>query len=82
MLVLGLIKLVHVRNDVLIKDDPPPAPGTQDRSSKHLTVDAAKLRPISRMGGITYGRVGEGFQLPRPVWEKEKDAYEGGPKED
>lgn len=25
------------------------------------------------MGGMTYGRVGEGFEIPRPVWSQIKD---------
>jgi hypothetical protein len=29
------------------------------------------------MGGITYGRIGEGFQISRPVWEEVKGAYDG-----
>lgn len=32
------------------------------------------LRPISRLGGITYGRVTEGFELLRPDYEKLKAA--------
>jgi hypothetical protein len=28
------------------------------------------LKPISRLGGITYGRVTEGFELPRPDWKE------------
>jgi hypothetical protein len=27
------------------------------------------LKPISRLGGITYGRVTEGFELPRPEYK-------------
>lgn len=37
-------------------------------------VDPNVLRPISRLGGITYGKVIEGFELPRPDWEEEKKA--------
>lgn len=33
------------------------------------------LRPIARLGGITYARVTEGIELPRPDWEEmKKDA--------
>ena len=35
-------------------------------------VDPGVLRPISRLGGITYGRLVEGFELPRPDFEEEK----------
>ncbi|KAG8961511.1 hypothetical protein FRC03_005309 [Tulasnella sp. 419] len=72
-LVLGRIKLIHVRNDVLVRADPT----STDPVSRHRdhTVDPAKLRAVSRMGGITYGRVGEGFQIPRPIWDEVKDSY-------
>ena len=32
-------------------------------------VDPAVLRPVSRMGGITYGRTGPGYEIPRPDFE-------------
>jgi hypothetical protein len=35
------------------------------------------LRPISRLGGITYGRVTEAFEIPRPVFEKDLKGMEG-----
>ncbi|KAK5232082.1 hypothetical protein LTR47_006923 [Exophiala xenobiotica] len=35
-------------------------------------IDPAVLRPISRLGGITYARVTEGFELLRPDYEKMK----------
>jgi flavin reductase (DIM6/NTAB) family NADH-FMN oxidoreductase RutF len=34
-------------------------------------VKTEVLRPISRLGGISYGRTVQGFELPRPVFEKE-----------
>ncbi|RKU45201.1 hypothetical protein DL546_008017 [Coniochaeta pulveracea] len=34
-------------------------------------VDPAVLRPVSRLGGITYGRTTELFELPRPDFEKD-----------
>jgi len=42
-------------------------------------VDPNILAPISRLGGITYGRTKEGFELPRPVFddEKKKGTIEG-----
>ncbi|KAH7888570.1 hypothetical protein F5I97DRAFT_1925092 [Phlebopus sp. FC_14] len=52
-LVLGLIKRVHVRKSVL---------------TDHGTIDPAKLRAVSRLGGTTYARIGEGFDLGRPSW--------------
>lgn len=34
--------------------------------SGKLVVDVAKLKPISRLGGNTYGRTSGLFDLPRP----------------
>lgn len=28
------------------------------------------LKPISRLGGITFGRVTEAFELPRPAYDE------------
>ncbi|KIX93261.1 uncharacterized protein Z520_11117 [Fonsecaea multimorphosa CBS 102226] len=36
-------------------------------------IDPAILRPVGRLGGITYARVVDGFELPRPVLQEEKD---------
>ncbi|CAA7267220.1 unnamed protein product [Cyclocybe aegerita] len=59
-LILGTIKYIHIRNDVV-----DPARGVADPS---------KLRPIARMGGVTYAKVSDGYALPRESWkEKEKE---------
>jgi hypothetical protein len=34
------------------------------------------LRPMSRLGGISYGRVLDGLELPRPDWEEFKKEAE------
>ncbi|KAK9474927.1 uncharacterized protein V1510DRAFT_411020 [Dipodascopsis tothii] len=34
-------------------------------------IDAAKLKPVSRLGGITYGRTLVGYEMPRPDWAAE-----------
>ena len=34
-------------------------------------IDASVLRPMSRLGGITYGRTTEGMEIPRPNYEEE-----------
>ncbi|PVH96036.1 hypothetical protein DM02DRAFT_659585 [Periconia macrospinosa] len=61
-LVLLEVVMWHVRED-LISGDP-----------KRATADLKLLRPIWRGGGITYGTVVKGFELPRPVaWRKVKD---------
>jgi hypothetical protein len=61
-LIIGVIKLIHVRNAVL--------------DTKGVAVDPHKYRAISRMGDITYGRIGEGFRSPRPQWNDVKEEYE------
>ena len=38
------------------------------------------LRPISRLGGITYGRLTEAFEIPRPDWEKDVQARDEAKK--
>lgn len=38
------------------------------------------LRPVSRLGGITYGRTTEGLELPRPDFEKDLGGAEGAAK--
>lgn len=53
--------MIHVRNSVL---------------NEQGTVDAYRLQPVSRLGGIAYGRLGDTFDLPRLDWEKEKAAVE------
>ncbi|KAF2641920.1 hypothetical protein P280DRAFT_449248 [Massarina eburnea CBS 473.64] len=35
-----------------------------------VLIDPAVLKPIGRLGGITYGRVTEAFELPRPVYDE------------
>ena len=42
-------------------------------------IDPAILRPMSRLGGIMYGRVVEGVEIPRPDFE---DAVKKQEKED
>lgn len=40
-------------------------------------VDPEVLKPISRLGGITYGRLTEAVEIPRPVFEKDVGGQEG-----
>lgn len=58
-LVFGLIKSIHVREAVLSEDK--------------KTADPAKLRPVARLGGNTFVRLGEGFDVARPSWKALKD---------
>lgn len=55
-LILGLVKCIHVRNDVL---------------NERGVVDYAKLKPVGRLGDISYARVGDAFRLPRLAWKLE-----------
>lgn len=61
-LALGLIKQAHIHESVLAADG--------------ASVDPRKLRPIARLGGTTYSRVLEGFDLERTLWKKTKDVYD------
>ncbi|KAK3322610.1 hypothetical protein B0H66DRAFT_554817 [Apodospora peruviana] len=40
-------------------------------------LDPDVLRPIARLGGITYARLGEAFEIPRPDFEKHLGGVEG-----
>lgn len=72
-LVLGTVKYIHVREDML---------------TERGNVDPLKLRPIARLGDISYVRIGDPFRcddkilrtipsdpffcatrLPRPSWK-------------
>jgi len=74
ILIIGLIRLAHVRNDVLVNPEQPS--NTAGSAPRPLTVDPGKLKPILRMGGISYAKLGDAFEIPRPEWEDEKPAYE------
>jgi hypothetical protein len=47
----------HVREDAFTNED-----------QNVLREDV--LKPISRLGGITYGRVLNGFEIPRPIFKQ------------
>ncbi|KAN0128132.1 hypothetical protein V8E53_014047 [Lactarius tabidus] len=64
-LVLGRVRYAHVRHSVLQPDG--------------LRANPAKLRPISRISGQTYARLGEGFNLQRPEWSDVKRVLEAKP---
>ncbi|KAH7930370.1 hypothetical protein BV22DRAFT_1028605 [Leucogyrophana mollusca] len=59
-LVLAHVKYIHIRNDVL---------------NERGLVDIAKFKPVSRLGDISYARVGDAFRIPRPSWQQEKDKF-------
>ena len=52
-MVIGLIKGIHIRKDVL--------------NEKGL-VDIARFLPVARLGDISYGRVTEAYRITRPTW--------------
>ncbi|KAK6454411.1 uncharacterized protein RJT20DRAFT_130539 [Scheffersomyces xylosifermentans] len=56
----------HVREDVINKE--------------LNNLDIAKLKPVSRLGGITYARTNAGFEKTRPDFEKEVLGDEEGKK--
>ena len=39
-------------------------------------IDPGVLRPMSRLGGITYGRTVEGIEIPRPDFDEATKAEE------
>ncbi|KAF5356586.1 hypothetical protein D9758_008298 [Tetrapyrgos nigripes] len=65
--VYGLVKCIHVRNDVLVDSKELETSGHKAK----IVVDPAKIRTIARMGDITYGYVREPFRLPESSWEKD-----------
>lgn len=52
----------HVREDVINED--------------LNFIDVNKVKAVSRLGGISYGRTTEGYELPRMVHAEEKDKEE------
>ncbi|KAI8580390.1 hypothetical protein K450DRAFT_236828 [Umbelopsis ramanniana AG] len=59
--IIGEICMFHIDDDVV------------DTNSYHVSLE--KLRPLSRLGGISYGRTTEGYEIPRPKWEEEKEKF-------
>lgn len=55
VVVIGEVVMIHLLQAVAGKSP-----------SGKLTVDPLKLQPVTRMGGNTYGRTVEMFDLPRP----------------
>ncbi|TFK44779.1 hypothetical protein BDQ12DRAFT_673569 [Crucibulum laeve] len=60
--VLGAIRKIHVKESVLSDD--------------LKTVDPSKLRPVARLGGISYSRLLEGFDMPRLPWKDIEDKHD------
>ncbi|KAK9768000.1 hypothetical protein K7432_001729 [Basidiobolus ranarum] len=60
---IGQVLAWKVRNEIL---------GEKNR------IDYTQYKPLGRLGGIMYSRVNQGFEIPRPTWEQEKDALKKG----
>ena len=71
-LVLGRVRVMHIRKDMIYPDTG--------------AVDASKMLPVTRIGGLQYARTSVGYELERPKWDEIKDkpdvkaALEKGPK--
>jgi len=61
-MVIGLIQRVHVRSDVL--------------NEKEDATDPEKLQPLVRLGAISYSRITEAYNIPRPKWAEVKGDVE------
>ncbi|KAM3582913.1 hypothetical protein VKS41_004670 [Umbelopsis sp. WA50703] len=53
--IIGEIVMFHIDKDVINPDN------------HHIALE--RLRPLSRLGGISYGRILEGYEISRPKWE-------------
>ena len=69
--VLGLVKKIHIRNDVLLDRHSEANPGEVVK-----LVDPTKFKPIARMGDITYASLGPLYRIARPAWATEKEKIE------
>lgn len=54
-MVAGRIRRFHVRKDLF---------------GPTGAIDPGKLLPIARLGGISYARVTDAYESPRPVWDE------------
>ncbi|KAF7789291.1 hypothetical protein EIP86_000233 [Pleurotus ostreatoroseus] len=57
-MILGHVKYIHVRHDVL-----------NDRGR----VDPVKYKPIARLGDVAYATLGTAFRIARPQWKAEEE---------
>lgn len=58
-LVLGRIRVLHVRKDTI--------------NPETGAVDSSKTLPVTRIGGLQYARTTTGYELERPKWSEIKD---------
>jgi len=57
---IGRIVAWHIRKEIINKDG---------------SINTAALKPVSRLGGNSYGRTVQAFDLLRPVWETERAKF-------
>lgn len=57
-LILGRVKCIHVRNDMF---------------NERGYVDPTKLKPIARLGDISYASIGPVYRIPGRSWENEEE---------
>ena len=78
-IILGEVVMAHVHPGLT-------ADSESERAGKGPVVDFAKYQPVSRLGGDTYARVTETYDLPRPEKRWQDDSadikasrdYQGG----
>ena len=68
---IGEVVLAHVHEGVVANSD------EASRAGAGVVVDFDKLKPVSRLGGDTYARITETYDLPRHP----KEVQEKGPHE-
>jgi flavin reductase (DIM6/NTAB) family NADH-FMN oxidoreductase RutF len=56
-LILAHVKYIHVRKDMLT-----------DKG----VIDLTKLKPVARLGDISYARVGDAYRIARPSWAQDE----------
>lgn len=64
-MVLGTVKAIHIRNDLL-----------NDRG----LVDPNKLKPVARLGDISFSSIGPGYRMEQKVWKKDEKELEEAAK--
>lgn len=57
-LLIGLVKRIHVRNDVLTREE-----------GDIYAADPMKLQAVAKLGGDLYTRVLDAFRLPTRAWK-------------
>lgn len=62
-IVVGEIVMFHVRDEYL--------------AAHHKSLDSERYKPVSRLGGISYGLIRETFEMPRPKMTEDGTVVEG-----